>query len=264
VKPPLKIGEVANRSGLSVKTIRFYCDEGLIQPISRSDGGYRLFDDGVFSELALIRTLRTMEIPLPDVRQILEARRSGVCTCSDLKARIRSKAGDIGAALAERLRHARNYGSLQKYVNVYPGTNSRLDEIQAAMLRVKLRSLDSITAHKRMLAARYFDALGSVSATGALVLPRQRADEFDVFHIFGIRHRRRDALREHLLAQRIRTEIHYPIPPYRQQAMAGVLSGDWPISDELHATELSLPISIGHTPAEVDRVAAAVAAFGAG
>ena len=95
-KPPLKIGEVANRSGLTVKTIRFYCDEGLIQPISRSDGGYRLFDDGVFSELALIRTLRAMEMPLPDVGKILAARRSGVCTCSDLKARIRSKAGDIG------------------------------------------------------------------------------------------------------------------------------------------------------------------------
>jgi len=92
----LMIGEVANRSGLTVKTIRFYCDEGLIRPISRSDGGYRLFADGVFSELALIRTLRAMEIPLPDVRQILEARRSGVCTCTDLKARIRSKAGEIG------------------------------------------------------------------------------------------------------------------------------------------------------------------------
>ena len=95
-KPSLKIGEVANRSGLTVKTIRFYCDEGLIQPISRSAGGYRLFDDGVFSELALIRTLRAMEMPLPDVRQILAARRSGVCTCSDLKARISSKAGEIG------------------------------------------------------------------------------------------------------------------------------------------------------------------------
>jgi DNA-binding transcriptional MerR regulator len=92
----LKIGEVANRSGLTVKTIRFYCDEGLIQPISRSDGGYRLFNDGVFSELTLIRTLRAMEIPLSDVRQILEARRSGVCTCSDLKVRIRSKAAEIG------------------------------------------------------------------------------------------------------------------------------------------------------------------------
>ncbi|MEB3271551.1 MAG: MerR family DNA-binding transcriptional regulator [Synechococcus sp.] len=96
MRPPLKIGEVARRSGLTVKTIRFYCDEGLIQPSSRSEGGYRLFEEGVFAELALIRTLRAMEIPLPDVRRILEARRSGVCTCSDLKARIRSKAGEIG------------------------------------------------------------------------------------------------------------------------------------------------------------------------
>ena len=91
-----KIGAVASRSGLSVKTIRFYCDEGLIQPSSRSEGGYRLFDEGVFAELALIRTLRAMEISLPDVRRILEARRSGICTCSDLKARIRTKAGEIG------------------------------------------------------------------------------------------------------------------------------------------------------------------------
>ena len=93
---PLKIGEVAQRSGLTVKTIRFYCDEGLIQPSSRSDGGYRLFDEAVFAELTLIRTLRAMEIPLQDVRQILEARRSGVCTCSALQARIRVKAGEIG------------------------------------------------------------------------------------------------------------------------------------------------------------------------
>ena len=96
LSPPLKIGEAARRSGLTVKTIRFYCDEGLIQPVSRSEGGYRLFDESVFAELTLIRTLRAMEIPLPDVRQILEARRSGVCTCSELKGRIRRKAGEIG------------------------------------------------------------------------------------------------------------------------------------------------------------------------
>ncbi len=92
----LKIGAVASHSGLTVKTIRFYCDEGLIQPSGRSEGGYRLFDEGVFAELALIRTLRAMELPLADVRQTLEARRSGVCTCSDLKARIRGKAHEIG------------------------------------------------------------------------------------------------------------------------------------------------------------------------
>lgn len=95
-----KIGAVASRSGLTVKTIRFYCDEGLIQPSSRSEGGYRLFDEGVFAELALIRTLRAMEIPLPDVRQILEARRSGICTCSDLQARIRVKVGEISETIA--------------------------------------------------------------------------------------------------------------------------------------------------------------------
>ncbi len=96
---PLKIGEVARRSGLTVKTVRFYCEEGLIQPNGRSDGGYRLFEEAVFAELSLIRTLRAMEIPLSDVRQILEARRSGVCTCAALQARIRSKVGEIGARI---------------------------------------------------------------------------------------------------------------------------------------------------------------------
>lgn len=92
---PLRIGEVARRSGLTVKTIRFYCDEGLIQPICRSEGGYRLFGDEVFAELALIRTLKAMDIPLQDVTRILESRRSGLCTCESLKATIRSKAGEI-------------------------------------------------------------------------------------------------------------------------------------------------------------------------
>jgi DNA-binding transcriptional MerR regulator len=92
---PMKIGEVAQRSGLTVKTIRFYCDERLIHPISRSEGGYRLFGDAVLAELALIRTLKAMDIPLQDVTRILESRRSGVCTCASLQATIRSKAGEI-------------------------------------------------------------------------------------------------------------------------------------------------------------------------
>ena len=91
----LKIGDVAARSGLSVKTIRFYCDEGLIHPASRSDGGFRLFSSDVFEELTFIRTLRALEIPLPDVLKILESRRSGICTCTSLQSTIRSKAGEI-------------------------------------------------------------------------------------------------------------------------------------------------------------------------
>ena len=170
--------------------------------------------------------------------------------------------GDAGAivtnndALADRLRHSRNYGSKQKYVNDYLGVNSRLDEIQAAFIRVKLRHLERITEHKRQLAKLYFEHL----PTG-LKLPRLRDDEWDVFHIFGVRHPERDRLRSWLLEQGIKTEVHYPIAPHRQKAMLGILKGDWPIADELHATELSLPISVGHTPEDVLTVCTAISAF---
>lgn len=163
--------------------------------------------------------------------------------------------GDAGAvvtnddALADRLRHTRNYGSKQKYVNEYVGVNSRLDEMQAALLRVKLRHLGEMTQHKRALAEIYFDHL-----PGWLALPRRRDDEYDVFHIFGVRHARRDELREGLLERGVKTEIHYPIPPHKQKAMKGILTGDWPLADELHATELSLPISVGHSGEDIRQV----------
>jgi dTDP-4-amino-4,6-dideoxygalactose transaminase len=96
--------------------------------------------------------------------------------------------------LADRLRHLRNYGSKLKYVNEYVGVNSRLDEIQAAMLRIKLRHLDDLTTHKRMLAEIYFKNLPSW-----IPLPVRRDDEFDVFHIFAIRCPQRDTLRQYLL-----------------------------------------------------------------
>ena len=170
--------------------------------------------------------------------------------------------GDAGAivtnndALADRLRHTRNYGSKQKYVNNYLGKNSRLDEIQAAFIRIKLIHLERMNEHKRQLAKLYFEHL----PTG-LKLPRLRDDEWDVFHIFGVRHPERDRLRSWLLEQGIKTEVHYPIAPHRQKAMLGILSGDWPVADELHATELSLPISVGHTPEDVLAVCAAISAF---
>lgn len=164
-------------------------------------------------------------------------------------------AGDAGAivtnddALAERLRHTRNYGSKQKYTNEYIGVNSRLDEIQAAMLRVKLQHLDEMTQHKRALAEIYFDNLPSW-----LNLPRRCDDEYDVYHIFGIRHQQRDVLRAWLLDNGIKTEIHYPIPPHRQNAMQGILSGGWSIAEELCNTELSLPISYAHRTNDLLRV----------
>lgn len=163
--------------------------------------------------------------------------------------------GDAGAVVtdndevAERLRHLRNYGSKQKYVNKYVGVNSRLDELQAALLRVKLKHLDAMTEHKRTLAEVYFKNLPDW-----LSLPNQKPDEYDVFHIFGIRYKERDKLKSWLLEQGVKTEIHYPIPPHKQEAMQGILQGEYPIADKLHATELSLPISIGHTSNDIEQI----------
>jgi len=163
--------------------------------------------------------------------------------------------GDAGAIVtndevyADRLRHLRNYGSKRKYENAYLGVNSRLDEIQAAFLRVKLKHMGKVTEHKRKLAELYFERLPQW-----VNKPARRPKEFDVFHIFGIRHKKRDVLRQWLLENGIKTEVHYPIPPHRQAAMQDILAGNYPIADELHATELSLPISAGHTLKDVEIV----------
>ena len=159
--------------------------------------------------------------------------------------------------LADRLRHLRNYGSKEKYINRYIGVNSRLDELQAAFLRVKLRHIDTLIAHKRQLASIYFSHLGH-----AVILPARVDDEFDVHHIFPVRHERRDDLRAYLLAHDVKTEVHYPISPHRQQAMQGILFGEYPISDEIHRTELSLPISYGHSAQEIEKVCALITEFG--
>jgi DNA-binding transcriptional MerR regulator len=90
-----QIGVVAERSGVSVKTVRFYCDQGLLRPVARSDGRYRLFDGAVYDELSLIRTLRALDIPLATIRAVLEARRSGICTCENLQATLRGKVEEI-------------------------------------------------------------------------------------------------------------------------------------------------------------------------
>ena len=99
--PSLRIGEVARRTGLPVKTIRYYCDEGLLQPRDRSAGGYRLFDEESLAELAIIRALRAMDVSIPELARILEVRRSGVCNCSLLKGSIADKIASIDARISE-------------------------------------------------------------------------------------------------------------------------------------------------------------------
>ena len=97
----LRIGQVSQASGLPVKTVRFYSDEGLIHTVGRSMGGYRLFDPGVVAELELIRALRAMDVPLPELRRILDVRRSGHCNCTTLKSSIQMRIASIDHRLEE-------------------------------------------------------------------------------------------------------------------------------------------------------------------
>ncbi len=171
--------------------------------------------------------------------------------------------GDGGAVttdddeLALTVRRLRNYGSDKKYYNEIIGVNSRLDELQAAFLSVKLKKLDTINKHKRMLAGVYDERLKD-----DFIKPFRHPDCSDVFHIYNIRHPKRDQLREHLLKHGIKTDIHYPVPPHKQKAMAGILPpGEYPISTEIHATTLSLPISFYHRKEDLERVADVANAF---
>ena len=163
--------------------------------------------------------------------------------------------GDSGAVttndseIAKKVSCLRNYGSFKKYNNEMLGANSRLDEIQAGFLRVKLRYLDKFINHKRKLADIYFNQLPD-----DLTLPIREKNSFDTFHIFSIRHKNRDKLREILLDKGVKTEIHYPIPPHKQLAMKNILKGKWPISEEHHSTQLSLPISYGHNEDDIYNV----------
>jgi len=164
--------------------------------------------------------------------------------------------GDAGGVttsdpeLAGKISTLRNYGSKVKYYNEVVGFNSRLDEVQAAFLSVKLSKLDSINSHKRKLASLYLDGLKE-----DFIKPQVHSDYFDVFHIFNIRHPKRDELKAWMLAKGIGTDIHYPVAPNKQLAMKGILDKcETPIADEIHRTTLSLPISYFHTSSDIEQV----------
>lgn len=171
--------------------------------------------------------------------------------------------GDGGAVLtnddevAALVKSLRNYGSSVKYYNDHIGYNSRLDELQAAFLNIKLKSLNHINAHKQRLAGIYIDHLKD-----DFIKPQVHADYEDVHHIFTVRHARRDALREYLKKNGITTEIHYPVPPHRQKALQEIFSGkNFPVSEEIHRTILSLPCSTAHTEEDIYKVIEVMNAF---
>ncbi len=164
--------------------------------------------------------------------------------------------GDAGAVTTNNsesdklVRTLRNYGSEVRYYNKEVGVNSRLDEMQAAFLLIKLKRINDINDHKRLLSAIYLKELKS-----DFIKPQVHPDYFDVYHIFNIRHSKRDSLKEYLLKNEIKTEIHYPVAPNKQQAMIGILDNQHtPIANEIHQTTLSLPISYFHTKDDVFKV----------
>ncbi len=163
-------------------------------------------------------------------------------------------------ALATRLRSLRNYGSRERYHHDEIGLNSRLDEFSAAFLRVRLPHLAAWNSRRVVLAARYLAQLADV---GDLVLPFVPPWAEPVWHLFVVRTTRRDALREHLTALGIGTQIHYPIPPHLSGAYRslGYRAGDFPIAEKLAAEALSLPISPHHSIQQIDSVCAAVRSF---
>jgi dTDP-4-amino-4,6-dideoxygalactose transaminase len=164
------------------------------------------------------------------------------------------------ATLAETIRTYRNYGSKVKYYNEVEGYNSRLDELQAALLSVKLKTLDADNAHRRAIAAVYQRELAGIPG---LVLPVVPAWAEPVWHLYVVRHARRDQLAKALAAQGMGTIVHYPVPPHLQPAYAhmGYQEGDFPIAEAIHREVLSLPMGPTLTQAEAVQVAAAVRAF---
>ncbi len=169
--------------------------------------------------------------------------------------------GDGGAVttnddtLAARLRQLRNYGSTRKYHHESIGVNSRLDEIQAAMLRVKLPAMDAENAVRQRLAQRYLTGLADVNVG----LPRTVEGCDPVWHLFVVRVNDRDRVQQALTARGITTLVHYPIACHEQAAYANHSWPALPVASALQHQVLSLPISPVHTEAEVDAVVAALA-----
>ncbi len=173
--------------------------------------------------------------------------------------------GDAGAIvtndkeLADMIRALGNYGSDYKYHHIYKGNNSRLDELQAALLAAKLPHLERMNVERRRIAEKYSTRIKN----DKVVLPYVPEDMIPVWHIYGIRCKDRDALEKHLDEKGIGTNKHYPIPMHMQECYRdlGIAEGSLPIAEEISATELSIPMYYGMTDEEIQYVIDAINEF---
>lgn len=169
--------------------------------------------------------------------------------------------GDGGAVLtndvnvAEKVIQLRNYGSKVKYQHDIAGFNSRLDEMQAAFLRAKLRVLEQWNQRRKEVAALYTELLGDIEE---ITLPLIREGSEPVWHLYVIRSKNRDTLKEHLASHGIDTVIHYPIPPHEQECYLGQYTESLPIAEQLAGEVLSLPMSSALSDGEVSYVASTI------
>lgn len=164
--------------------------------------------------------------------------------------------GDSGAVttknvkLAKTIRTLANYGSAQKYVNQHQGLNSRMDEMQAAFLNVKLKYVDAESSRRNEIANYYIENIKNPN----VILPEAGSIAEHVWHLFVIRTNKRDELQAYLQENGVQTLIHYPIPPHKQQCYANLNMVSLPITDQIHEEVLSLPISPVMTDEEVEKV----------
>lgn len=171
--------------------------------------------------------------------------------------------GDAGAIttnddeLAEVISYLRNYGSKVKYKNEFKGVNSRLDEIQAAFLQVKLKYLNEQTSRRRVIADLYLKGIKNPSVR----LPESKSSEQHVWHLFVIRSQEREKLQEHLKQFQIQTLIHYPIPPHQQNALNEFADISLTLTERIHSEVLSLPLGPTITEDQVNKVIEAVNSF---
>jgi len=161
------------------------------------------------------------------------------------------------AQLADTIRALGNYGSRVKYENIYQGVNSRLDEMQAAILSVKLQYLDRENQKRREIAGKYSECI----CNEKLALPKCSSPESHVWHLFVVRTNERDRFQQHLKERGVGTVIHYPIAPHRQQAYREMSAAELPITEQIHSTVISLPMDPSMTSADVESVITACNEF---
>lgn len=248
---PRRIGEALTPRTRAIIPVHLYGQPADMDPILRvaREHGLKVIEDAAQAHGALYKARRVGSLGDAAAFSFYPSKNLGAL-------------GDAGAVatnddeLADRIRVLRNYGSRVKYYNEVKGFNSRLDPLQAALLRVKLKYLDEWNDRRRSVAGNYVAALSGVEG---LTLPHVPEWAEPVWHLFVVRHVRRERLRQHLEHAGVGTLIHYPVPPHLSEAYAGEWGvGDFPLTEEMSDTVLSLPMGPHLGPEEVWTVAGEV------